>query len=164
MLVGLGFACSAPKQYYMFNQKTTPTPLRDVDPMITRAEVEEPSVIILETEDLTDQVAMAEPSELETPAPVTEEVAPVMTKESFKALSRDEKKEIRREVRDLVKNAKNNPESVESTHALSGYTRIGVILVVAGIVLQVFSVLGYLGGILVAVGVILILLELLEVI
>lgn len=167
-LVAIGMACSAPKQYYMFRHTPSATPDKESnsEQMITREGVAaESSPVILDDKVLETQVADLGTTP-ETVEAIEEPELKVLSVEDYKSMSRTEKREVRKEIRNYVKEARtSNVESVKATQEfqMTGYTRVGVILAAAGVVLMVLTsgTIAALGGLLVLAGVIFVLIDIL---
>jgi hypothetical protein len=99
-----------------------------------------------------------------------EAVAAAETKKQDAEMSKAEKREVRKKFRNDLKEYKTAKKSGDEVRAeqakerLTGYTRMGVILIIAGLVLAILSlgsVINSIGGLMVLAGVIFILVDLL---
>ena len=169
-LVLFGFACSAPKQYYMFN--STPSNVEKGKQIIAESTEpnEQQSPLVLQEQEKQVQVASVN-TEVMPPVASAPTAPKVFSKEEYKNMSKAEKKATRKLIKKEIKNyikvtrAKIKGEKVEATHdvTLTGYTRIGAILAAAGIVLMILTTgtVSQLGSLLVLIGVIFILVDIL---
>ena len=168
-------SCSAPKYAYHFDHYDYNAGKRK---QITGAEPEKEGVPIVDEEqshlkiDLETMVASTSEEVIvlsEMQPKIVEEVD-IADKKQYADMTKAEKKEVRREFRkDLkeYKEAKKGGDEVRAEQAkekLTGYTRIGVILIVAGLVLAILSlgsVINSIGGLMVLAGIIFILVDIL---
>lgn len=174
VLVIIGFSCSTPKNYYSFNNKpfqydkpaekvmTQPVEVVNEKPVELTAEE---SPLVLSDKQLEATMSVAENTTDNSKEPM------VFSRETYKAASKAEKKVMRKalkkELKSYIKEAKARArgEKVEATHdiVVTGYTRIGIILGAAGIVLMILTTgtVSQLGSLLLLIGVIFILVDLL---
>ena len=170
-------SCSAPKYAYHFDRYDYNSGKRKQqkdlleEKKIIANEFQKATLVQEETllASATDEVIVIfEESKSSTPS--LEAVSATETKKSYTEMTKLEKREIRKEYKNDLKEykaAKKSGDEVRAEQAkesLTGYTRMGVILIIAGLVLAILSlgsVINSIGGLMVLAGVILILVDIL---
>jgi len=163
-------SCSAPKYAYHFDYYDYNAGKRkQAESTVVKPEVKFQENIVLHEETLiasanNEVIVLAE--EVKKEEIVGEEASGVQ--KHYTEMTKAEKKEVRKEYkRDLkeYKEAKKSGDEVRAEQAkerLTGYTRIGVILIIAGLILAILSLgslINSIGGLMVLAGLIFILID-----